>query len=292
MLLTVAVGTGANAAVFSFIDALLLRPAAGVVDPARLVAVFTSDYSAGPYGGSSHPDFRSMKDDAEIFASLAAYETHPAILNVGGAAAERVQALDVTGDFFSVLGLRPAIGRLLNDGDTAANAPRAVVVSDRLWRRTFAADPAIVGKTLVLGADTFAIVGVAPPRFDALDLGDTVDLWTPLYAPAARPSARGDRGLSIVGRLATGVSLEEAQGRLTGLAQRLAVAYPETNRGTLEQKDAPRPMFVLRHTRLGPAFRDQLAMISGAARGDDARAAHRLRERRKPARGAVDRQAP
>ena len=262
VLLTVAVGTGANAAVFSFIDALLLRPAAGVVDPARLVAVFTSDYSAGPYGGSSYPDYRSMKDDAETFASLAAYETHPAILNAGGAA-ERVQALDVTGDFFSVLGLRPALGRLLTDGDTPASAPRTAVVSDALWRRTFAADPAIVGKTLMLGADTFAIVGVAPPRFDALDLGDTVDVWTPMYAPAARPSARGDRGLSIVGRLATGVSLDEAQGRLTGLARRLADAYPETNRGTLTQKDAPRPMFVLRHTRLGPAFRDQLAMISG-----------------------------
>ncbi len=262
VLLTVAAGTGANAAVFSFIDALLLRPAAGVVDPARLVAVFTSDYSAGPYGGSSYPDFRSMKDDTQTFAALAAYETHPAILNAAGAA-ERVQAIDVTGDFFSVLGLRPARGRLLNNGDTAPDAPRAAVVSDSLWRRTFAADPEIVGKTLVLGADTFVIAGVAPPRFDALDLGDTADLWTPMYAPADLPSARGDRGLSIVGRLAPGLSLDEAQARLTGLAERLADAYPETNRGTLEQKDAPRAMLVLRHTRLGPEFRDELAMIGG-----------------------------
>jgi predicted permease len=260
VLLTVALGTGANAAVFSFIDALLLRPAAGVVDPAHLVAVFTGDYSASPYSGSSYPDYLSMKDDERTFAALAAYETHPAVLNAGGAA-ERVQALDVTGDFFAVVGLRPALGRLLNDADTAADAPRAVVVSDVLWRRTFAADPAIVGKTLMLGADTFAIVGVAPARFDALDLGDTVDVWTPMHAPAALPSTRGDRGLSIVGRLATGVSLDEAQGRLTALAHRLADAFPETNRGTLGHKDDPRPMLVLRHTRLGPEFRGQLTMI-------------------------------
>ena len=260
VLITVAVGTGANASVFSFVNALLLRPAAGVVDPAGLVAVYTSDYSSGLYGDSSYPDYRSMKDDTQTFAALAAYETHPAVLRADGAA-ERVQALDVTGDFFGVVGVRPALGRLLFDGDTAPDAPRVVVVSDRLWRRTFAADPAIVGRTLTLGADTFTIVGVTPPRFDALDLGNTTDVWTPMHAPAATPAARDDRGLSIIGRLATGVSIDEAQRRLTGLARRLADAFPETNRGTLGRQDAPRPMTVRGHMRLGPAFRGQLATI-------------------------------
>jgi MacB-like periplasmic core domain len=120
VLLTVAVGTGANAAVFSFVNALLLRPAAGVTDAARLVAVLTSDFSSGPYGESSYPDFRSMQDERATFASLAAYQSEAAILTVAGSA-ERVHAGKVTGDFFAVLGMPARVGRTINAQDLVAS---------------------------------------------------------------------------------------------------------------------------------------------------------------------------
>ena len=259
VLLTVAIGTGANTAVFSFVSALLLRPATGVADPARLVAVFTSDFSSGPFGESSYPDFRSMQDDRETFAAVAAYESAAMILTAGSSV-ERVHAARVTGDFFNVIGLRVPMGRTLDDRDTGQPAP-VVVISDDVWRRLFAADAAIVGRRLTLGRDVHTIVGVAPPRFEGLDLGDRIDAWIPMPAPADTPDERDRRGLMVVGRLTPGLSISAAQTRLDALAAQLAEAYPRTNRGTLGHPNDPRPMVVLLHTRLPPPFRGEATMI-------------------------------
>jgi predicted permease len=261
-LLTVAIGTGANAAVFGFIDALLLRPAAGVHDPGHLVTVFTSDFSSSAYEATSYPDFQSMREDTATFASLAAYDSDAAVL-ISEGSSQRVHVARVTGDFFDVVGVRASRGRVLAGADVQPSAPRVAVMSDRLWRDSFAADPAVLGQTVTIGADAFSIVGIAPRGFDSLELGSAVELWTPLVPPPDEPSARGNRGLSVVGRLASGVTISQAQARLDVLARHLAELYPASNLGTLQHPMDPRPMAVVRHARLDPDSRADVAAIGG-----------------------------
>ncbi len=265
-LLTLGLGTGANATVFSFVNALLLRPVSGVPDPASLAAIYTSDFSSGPYGSSSYPDYLSLKSETTAFALLAAYAERSPVLLRAGETVERVTPADVSGEFFDVLRLKPAAGRLLGPADANASAAPAAVLSFDFWKRAFSADPSIIGSSVVFNGQPVAIVGVLPERFDGLELGSTVDLWMPLVPDDA---SRDSRFLSIVGRLRPGVTVQEAQTQVTVMAARLAAAFPETNRGILGHPDQPRPMVVLRHTRLHPAFREgqagTIAMILMAA---------------------------
>jgi predicted permease len=259
VLLTVAVGTGANATVFSFVNALLLRPAPLVADPSHLVSVFTSDFSSGPFGNTSYPDFQSIQDDAATFASVAAHQSAAAIMTVDGAAS-RVHAGRATGGFFDVVGLSARMGRMIDHDDVATARPVAVV-SDDIWRRTLGEDRHVIGRTIALNGEVRTIVGVLPPRFDGLDLGDRIDVWTPMPVPPDSPEERDRRSLSVVGRLAPGVDVAQAQRRLDALAAQLAAAYPATNLGTLERPLEPRPLSVRRHTRLPPEFRGEAGMI-------------------------------
>ena len=138
LLVTLAVGTGANATVFSFVDALLFRPAVGVAQPSRLVEIFTSDYSSTPYGNSSYPDYLSMQSVLTSFEFLAVEQNDDIIAIKIGDEAERARVSRVSGDFFAAVGAQPAIGRLLGPNDVVAGAtplrgdwPRAVAT--RLW---------------------------------------------------------------------------------------------------------------------------------------------------------------
>jgi putative ABC transport system permease protein len=258
-LVTMAIGTGANATVFGFINALLLRPAPGVVDSGSLVAIYTSDFSSGPYGDTSYPDYLSLKSDAAAFRQIAAEQSGAAAAVIVRDSAERVRTSAVTGEYFELLGVRPAVGRLLHEGDVNPSAPPVAVIGYRLWQRAFEADPAVVGKTVFVGGRAYSIVGVADARFTGLDLGQAFELWTPLLPGSA--GERGDRGLSVVGRLQPGTSLRQAQAQLSGIAARLAAAYPRTNLGTLAAPREPRPMIAMWHSRLDPAFRHDVAMI-------------------------------
>jgi len=181
-LLTLSLGTGANATVFSFVNALLLRPVSGVPDPASLVAVYTSDFSSGPYGDSSYPDYVSLKSEATAFASLAAYAERSPVLLRAGENIERVRPAHVSGEFFDVLRLQPAAGRLLGSADASASAAPAVVLSFDFWKRAYAADRSIIGSSVVLDGQPIAIVGVLPERFDGLELSSTVDLCIRRFA--------------------------------------------------------------------------------------------------------------
>lgn len=260
VLMTLALGTGVNATVFSFVNALLLRPAPGVADPRSFVAIYTSDFSSGPYGSSSYPDFVSLKTETTAFDGLAASEPGAtAILSIAGGA-ERVRVAAVSGDFFSVIGLHAAAGRLLGAADVRPDSAPAAVISDDLWQRIFGSDPATVGKTITLNGTAHTIVGIAPVRFDGVTLGSALEVWTPL-ADRNGPGERRNRFAMIVGRLKRGVSVADAQAQVSGMAARLARAYPETNRGTIDRPDEPRPMTVLLHTRLHPAFRSDVAAI-------------------------------
>jgi predicted permease len=258
-LVTLAIGIGVNATVFGFVNSLLLKPAPLVRDPGSLVSVFTSDFSSGPYGTSSYPDYLSMKAGAPAFRALAASSEGSAAIRIGETV-ERVGTMAVSGEFFELLGVRPAIGRALTAEDEQPAAPPVAVIGHTLWQRVFGGASSAVGAQVVVDGRSATIVGVAPDRFEGLDLGAAFELWTPLQA-RNDPAARGNRGLSVVGRLADGASMRQAQGQLDAVATSLAAMSPGTNRGTLARPDDPRPMIVVPHTRLDPRFRSEVATI-------------------------------
>ncbi len=133
------------------------------------------------------------------------------------------------------------------------------VIADGLWRRAFGGSPSAIGSQVVLDGRSLTIVGVSPPRFSGLNLGEAIDVWTPL--PVQSASSRGNRFLSIVGRLRGQSSVRQAQTELDAIAARLAAEFPESNRGTLRQPNDPRPMAVRPHTRIHPRFRGEVVMV-------------------------------
>jgi len=260
-LLTIATGIGVNATVFSFVNALLLRPAPGVRDPGSLVSVFTSDFSSGPYGVSSYPDYLTIKSSAPAFRGLAAFREGSGDMMRIDESVERVRPMAVSGEFFDLLGIQPVAGRAIGPADTIESAPPVAVIGYNLWHRAFGAEPGAVGKQVTVNGQSVTIVGVAPEDFEGLNLGARFELWRPLLGRDT-PAERGTRGTEIVGRLDERSDLRAAQAELDGIAARLAAAYPDTNRGTLARPTDPRPMVVVSHARLDPRFRAEAGMIA------------------------------
>ena len=232
--LTLALGIGANAAMFGIVDALLFRPPAGVTDPGRVVRVQLQlpappNEPVGELSSSlSYPDYVNLRDNAKGFSDVAAFA--PTTASVGeGESARNHGALLVTGDYFRLLGVRAARGRLIlpeDDREGAANP--VVVLSYDFWRRAFPGDSAngALGKPITIANRSFTIIGVAPKHFVGTDLG-TPALWLPLgTAPLFGYDARMTRSrfvawLSVVGRLAPGVTRDQA--RTSAQAATLAV---------------------------------------------------------------------
>lgn len=260
--LALALGICANTTIFSFINGLLLRPLSGVKEPERLVAVYTSDFSSGLYGGSSYPDYVDFRNQADTLEGLAAYEQ--TVMNMSGDdGAERLRGVYVTGNFFDVLGVKASVGRALQNADDASAETQPVVISHGLWQRRFKGDASVVGKALKLNSQIYSIVGVMEQSFRGLRLGLPPDFWLPIGANASyTSSARGDRGIELTGRLKPGVSVAQAQAQLTAISSRLAQAYPESNMGTLERPNEPRPITVVREARLEPSAQGGVRFVS------------------------------
>ena len=265
--LTLALGTGANTAVFGFVDALLFRPAPGVHAPGRLMTVFTSDFSSGPYGETSYPDFISIAAEVPAFERVAAEDDNLVAPIRIGDEVERVRVARVSGGYFGVLGVGTTRGRPLAEADAASGAADVVVISDHFRARAFASESSVLGTTVTLNGRVVTIVGVAQPRFRGLDLGRAIDVWMPLVPPDAPPASRGDRGFAVIGRLKPGSSRSDAQTQLTALAGRLAQTYPATNLGTLDRPRDPRPMVVTPATRITPEFRGQVMSLAAVLMG-------------------------
>jgi predicted permease len=235
---TLAVGIGANTTVFSWVDAMLLRPLSGVASPDRLAAVETLTPN-GAFVPNSYPDYRDFRDHLNLVSGIAV--THPAAFSVGQQDhAERVWGELVSGNFFSVLGTRATIGRVFAPqeyGDKPGAFP-LVVISDRFWRSHFNADPSIVGKTVRVNQHELTVVGVADPAFHGSFAGEAFDLWVPYMLQPELNGVdewmlrdRANRNMFGIARLKPGVTLEQARGELASLATRMAVADADTNQG-------------------------------------------------------------
>jgi predicted permease len=230
-LLTLALGIGANTTLFGLLSAFFLTPLP-VSEPDRVVALYTSDYSGPRYGASSYPDFEDLRDQPHLFESLAAYSFEAAALTTDREPA-RVWSELVSGSYFSLLSVRMALGRPLLPADDAEGAPAAVVIGHGLWQRRLAGDASVLGRPLVLSGTAFTVVGVAPEGFTGLTRGVAAEAWVPLaMRPRLVPGSdaartRGSRILSIVGRLAPGIGLRDAQARLDVLASQLRASYPD-----------------------------------------------------------------
>jgi macrolide transport system ATP-binding/permease protein len=248
--LALALGICANTTIFSLINGLLLRPLTGVKDPERIVSVYASDYSSGLYGASSYPEYIDIRNQADAFESLAAF-AQTVFTAPGEAEPERLNGVVATGNYFEVLGVRAQLGRTLQPADDRAENAQTVVISDALWQRRFNRDPGVMGQTLSLNDQPYTIAGVVEPSFRSLRLGPLPELWLPM-GPASQyvRNGRDGRGIEIIGRLNPGVTLDQAQTQLATIAARLAQAYPESNLGTLERPNEPRPITVVRAARI------------------------------------------
>jgi macrolide transport system ATP-binding/permease protein len=232
--LSLALGIGANATVYTWIRGLLLHPLPGVPEQARIVYLENRNH-AGNALGVSYPDFEDYRAGAKS-VSLVAQDDVAMSVTVGRQA-ERVHGALVSGDFFQVLDVKLARGRaFLPDEDRVPDARPVVVLSHALWQRRLGGDPEIVGRTIILNGRAFTVVGVADQEFAGTWGGVVTELWVPMMMqPSIGGGAldrRGSHWATVLGRLRPGASRESARAELDLVARRLAEAYPNTNRGT------------------------------------------------------------
>jgi predicted permease len=226
IVLTLALGIGANAALFSVINSVLLNPLP-FSQPEQLVTLDQSkpnfDTGAIPY-----PNFKDLQKENTTFSSMAISRGFAFSL-LGAGEAERVTARLISSDFFSVLDVKPALGRAFAPGEDEAGSTPLVMISSDLWQRKFGGASDVVGKGLTLDDKSYTIVGVLPANFV---LFRTTDVYVPIgqWANPALKFRSAGLGLHGIGRLKPGVTIEQAQSDLNGVMGRLATAYPETNR--------------------------------------------------------------
>lgn len=216
--MTLALGIGANTAMFSIINATVIEPLP-YSEPDRLVRV-REVTPEGMNFSASEPNYLDFRDQSKSFTTLAAFKDRAASL-VGTGEPVRLDGLSVTHDFFTVLGADAAVGRTLLAGEDVPGADSRVVVLDyRLWQQRFNGAADIVGQKIVLDGSAYLVVGVMPADFNFLD----VEFYSPL-APDARAD-RGDHWLGMIGKLQPGVSVEQAGAELKAIAERIGEQYP------------------------------------------------------------------
>ena len=226
--LTLALGIGANTAIFSIINSVLLRPLP--YPNADQIMVLNETSGPGQDFSVALPDYFDWQKDNSVFAHLAV--THKESRNLSGIPgrqAERVSCASVTGNFFNVIGMSPVLGRIFSEDEDKVGAPPVVIISDRLWQRAFNRDPGVIGRSVTFHDAVFTIIGVMPGQMTSPQ--DT-DAWFSLMRRSNNP-AWMDRShhpmMFVWGRLKPGVTVEAARTEMKGLAARLEKAYPDTN---------------------------------------------------------------
>jgi putative ABC transport system permease protein len=228
-ILTLALGIGANTAIFSIVNAVLLRPLP--YPNADRIVVLNESSGPGQDYSVALPDYFDWRNDNTVFEHLAA--THKESRNLSGIPGrdpERISCASVTRNFFNIIGLPPEIGRTFSEDEDKVGARPVAVISDRLWRRVFNADPSVLGRSITLHDQNFTVIGVMPPQTTSPH--DT-DVWLSMLRRSNNPvwMQRFIHPMIFVwGKLKPGVTLEQARTEMKGIAARLEQAYPETNK--------------------------------------------------------------
>jgi putative ABC transport system permease protein len=225
--LTLGLGIGANTAIFSVVENVLLRPLP-YRDPSALVQVWNTYLPAFPQTPMSSGDFRDFQRQAGSFSAMGAYVDPPNGFNLtGDGQAERLEASLATAGLFPLLGIRPVVGRTFNPEEDKPGSAPVVLISHRLWQNHFGSDPSVVGRTVTLDGRGFTLVGVLPAEFR---LVPTTDLWMPVSEYGDDPTSHLHHDFNILARLKTGVGISQAQAELSALNRQEEQAFPDTHK--------------------------------------------------------------
>jgi predicted permease len=231
--LTLALGIGANTAIFSVVYAVLLKPLP-YANPDQLVSAFAADTQEGvPEDGTSYPNFEEWRAQNHVFSELATIDFHQLTLTGRGKPSE-VNTCVVTPEHFAVLDVKPLQGRVFFPEDGKRGAPPVVIVSENLWRGTLGADPKILGSSIILDKRPFTVVGIMPASFRSPFINSKPEVWIPLVQDPLFGSwmaRRGGHWLAVFARLKPGVSIAQAQAEMDAISARLASEYPAENKG-------------------------------------------------------------
>jgi predicted permease len=224
--IALALGIGANTAIFSVVNTVLLRPLP-YKDPEQLVMVWEDNSRQGyPRDTPTAANYVDWRDQNSVFSGMAAIADNNFNLT-GVGDPERLKGRSVSASLFPVLGVDPQLGRVFVAAEDQPGSQRVVLLSHRLWQRRFAGDPAIAGKTLTLNNETYTVVGVMPARFQFPENDD--ELWVPIAFSAEEAANRDRHYLQVIARMKPGVALAQAQSEMTTIGARLQQQYPQSN---------------------------------------------------------------
>lgn len=224
--LTLALGIGANSAMFSIVNAVLLRPLP-YRDPQRLV-LLSEHWPQFPRLSLSYLNFKDWRDQSHAFEGVGAVR-NSVMTMTGGAEAERLPSQNVTANLFELLGVKPEFGRAFSDSDDKVGAAPVALISHALWERRFSSSLGVVGQTITLDNQSYSIIGVMPPGFEILQQAADVILPFEPWARTLPDDRSWHPGILPIARLKPGVPLQQARSEIAVIAKRLEAQYPETN---------------------------------------------------------------
>src|SRR5205085_1089904 len=250
-----ALGIGANTAIFSVVNAVLLRPLP-YAQPERIVRVMLRNTKLGTTNHNhSYLNFADLRAQSHSFEALAAYDDTGGALT-GGDSPERVYGMDASADLFKLLGVEAQLGRTFTPDDEQPGAD-AIILSHSMWQRRFGADPHITGRQITLGGKARTIIGVLPARFQFVFVNEQPEYFTPLNPKGDMERQRGANYLDVIGRLKAGVTSAQAEAELRAIAAQLEQRYPE-------QDDGQSVSLVPAHEDLVGNLRRTLIVLLGA----------------------------
>src|SRR5580700_5879380 len=222
--LVLALGIGANTAVFSVVNAVLLKPLA-YSNPDRIVTLSSLWRKSGSHGPVSAPDYHDWHNQSSAFTAMAYYDNDETSVTTGSSA-EYGNVATVTPEFFGVFELEPIMGRMFTPEEQKPGGSAVVLISHAFWQSHFGGNPRALGQTVKMLDKTFSVVGVLPPAFH---FPDKTDIWFPASV-FGETESRSAHNYRVVGRLKPNLSLEQAQAQMTSIGTRLAQQYPTSNK--------------------------------------------------------------
>jgi len=227
-ILTAAVGIGANAAIFSVVNNVVLRPLP--YDQPNQLVFMRETWNDFGWGPVSYPNLVDWREQNDVFEHLAAFEWTSTSLRHSGPPI-RLESISAEANLFELLGSQPFIGRTFATGEDHVGAQPVVILSHVFWERMFASDPAIVGTALTLNGEPHEVIGVMPEGFHFPADAENVDIWLPIRLTPSAIHDRGHHSLAVVGRLAHHISIEAADLQMDGIAGRISELYPQIQGG-------------------------------------------------------------